>query len=163
MTKHLIEELVKFVYDDAKELVESDKQVLPKVFLLKEDGTYAVVICPDSMESENNKDSFVEAIKKIVHKEKAVVLVFISESWTIGQDRINEFMSNRHLYPSLSTFPGKVSCVMITIEEKGCAGKMGTAIIDESVNPKKLGPLNFFKHDRKEGRFSNLLDTEVSN
>lgn len=161
--KQKIDELIDHVYKTSKELVEKDEQILPMIFIMGADGKHIAVCAPDSMQSEENKDIFAAAVRAMCIKEKAVALVFVSESWTIPQEKVKEFMDNRHLYPSISSFPGRCSCVMITVEEKGCAGKMGVAIIDESTPVKKLGSIDFIVPDTKKGRFANFLGTGILN
>lgn len=161
--KNKIEELIGFIYAKSRELVEKNTQLAPMIYLITPEGKNIGVLAPNAMQSEENKDVFSAHIKLLAKKEDAVALVFVSESWTIPQNKVEEFMMNRALYPSVASFPGKVSCLMVTVEEKGCAGRLGIALIDESTSNKKLGPLDFIVPDLKKGRFSNFLGTEILN
>jgi hypothetical protein len=106
------------------------------------------------------KDACGNAIRRIAQATEADFVIFVSESWTVPQEHVKEFMDNRDKYPSVESFPHRAEMVMISVET-GTTTWLGKCSLSGVQGDRIVGEPEFFKADRYEGRFAQFLGPKV--
>lgn len=120
--KSFVEELLPI----AKGNLERDGHLVPLAFLIvtKHPKTGAdlpspvpLIVSPDRLANNREKDSFVEAIQRLVVEMKACGVIMIMESWTTPEGWGEEaFKTAISKYGSVSNMPDRREAICVTAE-----------------------------------------------
>lgn len=148
--------MVENAYKVAKKNYETDKRLLP-VFHIGNISDFKSTMVGAIFENEREKDVIAQMVKKIAFDMSADFIIFISESWSIRQEDTKEFMDNRDKYPSVESFPKRISIIAFMVESHyGCY--IATAMIEgEAVGELKFSPAPA----EMRGRFTHLLPPKL--
>ena len=148
----------KFLMPRLLENINDEGGLMPVAFVGSTE-TKQVGIVAMAFQNVEEKDACSEVIKEIAQKFQADYVVFVSESWTVPSEHIEEFTNNRDKYPEVASFPKKSEVVMIMVDTK-TSNWIGMC---EIYKGRKLGKPKFMKSHSAEGRFSNFLPKVLVN
>lgn len=148
-------EFLESIIHGAMKNYSNDKYLAPFAFLHSSE-TNTMQMVAASFTNEKEKDMFAIAVRTLVQKRGVDSILFLSESWTIPKDKTEDFMANRDKYPSVSAYPHRQDCIMISYETKNGAW-LGTIIVDDESKTVLSDEIEVIGAHASSGRFTNFL------
>jgi hypothetical protein len=105
------------------------------------------------------KDRFLDILRGIAKKCKAVMFLFVTEGWTVAEpnkDRILEWLRRNG---DLSKFPGRGEAVFVSLEHQALGSKSVSWLAEITRDAESRGTLKPFTggSGNAEGRFIGIL------
>lgn len=170
-TEEGVKAFVEMMFPLIKRNIEKDGYLVPVSFVLatkdprtgKELPTLSpIVVAPETLGSDDDKDFYVSGLKKVIQKSGAVGVVIVQESWTLSAGGVDPTELRTYLDSGkrIADHPRREEVVMILVEHsKILHGISYFAKIARDSNDKiPLQPLKATPGDpRNTGRFTGFL------
>lgn len=117
-----------------------------------------VIVSPTQLSHNGDKDAFSKLLQKMATDQEAIFFGIVVEAWLAVVANVEE--EKRLLAKSLETEPGRLDCVVATIEESGVPGSNvhRAAITTADDGARTLGEFEKLPSTKMEtGRFIGML------
>lgn len=147
--------LIGGLVDQVRQNLERDGHLAPVVFVIRTDKREIDVVS-GSMGSTKEKDYIAEAVRQRARRMQADAICLVTEAWSLPPEDAPHAQKICEQYGSLSSYPGRIEIVAISIETTDGVW-MAQAPITRTQGKPSIELPTWYKAEASSGRFMHLL------